>query len=164
MPPGEPPGGIQLAVFRILQEALTNALRHGGGGPVDIRLSWLADRVEIGQGTVEATLFGEHADHPGAAGLIRAREFGRVGDVGECTAGRAGALHFCDDADTGFTQCRHHVEWLGCVLGLSFDIGQTGHGLAGGDVGEDAFDDGVEHGGRTHRPSIPFRCARADPG
>ena len=29
---GEPPAAIQLAVYRILQEALTNALRHGDGG------------------------------------------------------------------------------------------------------------------------------------
>jgi len=46
MPPGEPPGSIQLAVYRILQEALTNALRHGEGD-VDVRLSWWADRVDV---------------------------------------------------------------------------------------------------------------------
>ncbi|MFE5407392.1 sensor histidine kinase [Microbacterium sp. NPDC056569] len=47
-PPGEPPAAVQLAVYRILQEALTNALRHGApGGPVDVRLSWLEDRVEL---------------------------------------------------------------------------------------------------------------------
>ena len=46
MPPGEPPASIQLAVYRILQEALTNALRHGQGD-VDIRLSWWADRVDL---------------------------------------------------------------------------------------------------------------------
>lgn len=46
MPQGEPPGAIQLAVYRILQEALTNAIRHGEGD-VDVRLSWWADRVEI---------------------------------------------------------------------------------------------------------------------
>lgn len=47
-PPGEPPAAVQLAVYRILQEALTNALRHGAsGGPVDVRLAWLPDRVEL---------------------------------------------------------------------------------------------------------------------
>ncbi|WP_144794896.1 sensor histidine kinase [Microbacterium paludicola] len=46
-PPGEPPAAVQLAVYRIMQEALTNAIRHGAGGVVDVRLSWLADRVEI---------------------------------------------------------------------------------------------------------------------
>lgn len=47
-PPGEPPAAVQLAVYRILQEALTNALRHGApGGGVQVRLAWLADRVEL---------------------------------------------------------------------------------------------------------------------
>jgi signal transduction histidine kinase len=47
-PPGEPPASVQIAVYRILQEALTNALRHGeAGGPVDVRLSWWADRVDL---------------------------------------------------------------------------------------------------------------------
>ena len=47
-PPGEPTAAAQLAVYRILQEALTNALRHGApGSAVDVRLSWLPDRVEL---------------------------------------------------------------------------------------------------------------------
>ncbi|MGO1798492.1 MAG: sensor histidine kinase [Microbacterium sp.] len=47
MPPGEPPGAVQLAVYRILQEALTNAIRHGAGSVVDVRLAWLSDRVDV---------------------------------------------------------------------------------------------------------------------
>ncbi|WEK62241.1 MAG: histidine kinase [Candidatus Microbacterium colombiense] len=46
MPPGEPPGAIQLAVYRILQEALTNAIRHGDGA-VEVHLAWLPDRVDV---------------------------------------------------------------------------------------------------------------------
>lgn len=46
-PPGEPPAAAQLAVYRILQEALTNALRHGDGGPVDVRLAWHPSRVDL---------------------------------------------------------------------------------------------------------------------
>ena len=38
---------MQLAVYRILQEALTNALRHGDGARSTVRLAWLADRVEL---------------------------------------------------------------------------------------------------------------------
>ena len=37
-----------LAVYRILQEALTNALRHGDTAkPVEIRLDWATDAVEL---------------------------------------------------------------------------------------------------------------------
>ncbi len=45
-PPGEPPGAIQLAVYRILQEALTNAIRHGDGS-VDVHLAWFPERVDL---------------------------------------------------------------------------------------------------------------------
>lgn len=46
-PSSDPPGALQLAVYRILQEALTNALRHGDGGGVSVRLAWLADEVRL---------------------------------------------------------------------------------------------------------------------
>lgn len=50
VPPGDPPASIQLAVYRIVQEALTNAMRHGDGDsaqPVDVTLSWWADAVDV---------------------------------------------------------------------------------------------------------------------
>lgn len=46
-PRDEPRSAVQLAVFRILQEALTNALRHGDGGAVDVSLAWHDDRVQL---------------------------------------------------------------------------------------------------------------------
>jgi len=68
-PPGEPPGAVQLAVYRILQEALTNALRHGDG-LVEVRLAWLHDRVEL---TVRNAMKTDAA--PGAGhGVIGMRE------------------------------------------------------------------------------------------
>src|SRR5690606_12434686 len=70
MPPGEPPASIQLAVYRILQEALTNALRHGQGD-VDIRLSWWADRVDIDVRNAIATAPTVSA---GGHGLVGMRE------------------------------------------------------------------------------------------
>lgn len=70
-PPGEPPAAIQLAVYRILQEALTNALRHGVDRHVDVHLGWLPDRVEL-------TVRNARADGPsqpsGGHGLIGMRE------------------------------------------------------------------------------------------
>ena len=72
MPPGEPPGGIQLAVYRILQEALTNALRYGDGQSVEIHLAWHPAFVDI---TV-ANVIGESASTSlgGGHGIIGMRE------------------------------------------------------------------------------------------
>ncbi|MBO0981984.1 sensor histidine kinase [Microbacterium sp. SD291] len=69
-PPGEPPGAIQLAVYRILQEALTNAIRHGDGS-VDVHLGWLADRVDI---QVRNTVGPEQVLGSGGHGVIGMRE------------------------------------------------------------------------------------------
>ncbi|WP_336630671.1 MULTISPECIES: sensor histidine kinase [unclassified Microbacterium] len=47
MPPPDVPAAVQLAVYRILQEALTNALRHGAAGAVVLRIAWHPGRVEL---------------------------------------------------------------------------------------------------------------------
>ena len=75
MPPGEPPGAMQLAVYRILQEALTNAIRHGAGGAravVDVRLAWMPDRVDF---EVRNAVTADAAQTaPGGHGLVGMRE------------------------------------------------------------------------------------------
>lgn len=70
MPPGEPPGAIQLAVYRILQEALTNAIRHGDGA-VEVHLAWLPDRVDL---QVRNVIGDEAASASGGHGVIGMRE------------------------------------------------------------------------------------------
>ncbi|MFC3295925.1 sensor histidine kinase [Clavibacter michiganensis] len=46
--PGEFGTGQQLAVYRIVQEALTNVLRHGDvGHPVEVELAWEPDGVSV---------------------------------------------------------------------------------------------------------------------
>ncbi|HWS50455.1 MAG TPA: histidine kinase [Microbacterium sp.] len=70
MPPGEPPAAIQLAVYRILQEALTNALRHGDGA-VDVHLAWLPDSVDV---QVRNAVPSGASPGPGGHGLIGMRE------------------------------------------------------------------------------------------
>lgn len=85
MPPGEPPASVQLAVYRILQEALTNAIRHGAGADVDVRLAWLPDRVDIEVRNVADTVVGSPAGH----GIVGMRERAQL-IGGLLTAGREG--------------------------------------------------------------------------
>lgn len=87
MPPGEPPGVIQLAVYRILQEALTNAIRHGAGGAVDVRLAWMANRVDLE--VRNAVAVRPMAGTSGGHGLIGMRERAQLVG-GSLTTGREG--------------------------------------------------------------------------
>lgn len=97
-PRGDIAASVQLAVYRILQEALTNAMRHGRGGPVEVALAWHDDRVDL---TVQNAVAARPASDPLVApteqaprghGLIGMRERaqlvgGRV-DAGPDKAGR----------------------------------------------------------------------------
>lgn len=73
-PPTDIPASVQLAVYRILQEALTNALRHGDRAGVDVRLSWWPDRVafRVTNGIPEGG--SERGDGTPGHGLIGIRE------------------------------------------------------------------------------------------
>lgn len=88
VPPEAPPAAAQLAVFRILQEALTNALRHGDRGPVDVRLAWHADRVELEvRNRIGAAAAAESPGH----GLIGMRERAQLAG-GRLDAGAEGGV------------------------------------------------------------------------
>ncbi|AXB45763.1 sensor histidine kinase [Amycolatopsis albispora] len=45
--PGELPGSVDVAVYRVAQEGLTNALRHGAGGPVDVELCYRPEEITL---------------------------------------------------------------------------------------------------------------------
>jgi len=81
--PRELPASVDLAGYRILQESLTNALKHGDS-PVDVVVSYEPGRVVV---SVENALAAGAARLPGAgAGLIGMRE--RAALVGgSCEAG-----------------------------------------------------------------------------
>lgn len=72
-PPGEPPAAVQLAVYRILQEALTNALRHGADRRIDVHLGWWPDHVEVVVHNARTVAAGVPTAPPGH-GLIGMRE------------------------------------------------------------------------------------------
>ncbi|CAM5648355.1 histidine kinase [Streptomyces tanashiensis] len=46
--PAQVQGTLSRAAYRILQEGLTNAMRHGAGGPVEVRVAATPERLELG--------------------------------------------------------------------------------------------------------------------
>lgn len=89
--PGDAPASIQLAVYRILQEALTNALRHGDGGTVDVRISWWPDRVTLRVDNGIPQPQPERHEGPRGHGLIGIRERAQLVG-GHAEAGAQGRL------------------------------------------------------------------------
>jgi signal transduction histidine kinase len=41
------PAGVELAAYRVLQEAITNAIKYAGGAPTDVRVRYGADDVQL---------------------------------------------------------------------------------------------------------------------
>jgi signal transduction histidine kinase len=86
---GEPrslPAGVELAAYRVVQEAITNAIKYAGGAPTDVRVRYRADEVELqvrdrGHGGAESPVGG------GGHGLVGMRERVRVFG-GELRTGR----------------------------------------------------------------------------
>jgi signal transduction histidine kinase len=80
---GEPralPRAVDLSAYRIVQEALTNSLRHAGGGHAAVRVRYAADRLELevtdgGSDSVRsASAAGGRAEHAGGVGQVGMRE------------------------------------------------------------------------------------------
>jgi signal transduction histidine kinase len=65
------PLGVDLSVYRIAQEALTNALRHSGGDRAQVVLNYNDDTVEL---AVENDGVASANGHRGGHGLIGMRE------------------------------------------------------------------------------------------
>lgn len=68
---------VELAVYRLLQEALTNVVKHAGAGATaHVSLQWRRDELEVEVGDDGTT----HDRNKGGAGLVGMRE--RVGAMG----------------------------------------------------------------------------------
>ncbi|MBT2545172.1 two-component sensor histidine kinase [Streptomyces sp. ISL-44] len=90
-PPGERvPAPVELAAYRILQESLTNALKHGVAGTVTVRVARADGQLTVAVDSPYGERPGPRAPGSGA-GLIGMRE--RVELLGgEFSAGRTGDL------------------------------------------------------------------------
>jgi len=69
-PPGELPAAVELAAYRIVQEALTNVLRHAGATAAVVRVEHRADAVELA--ITDTGVGGPPA--PGGSGIAGMRE------------------------------------------------------------------------------------------
>jgi signal transduction histidine kinase len=67
------PDGVDLSAYRIVQEALTNVLKHSGSSTADVRLAYRPDALEIEVGDRGIGVPGPAADGQGH-GLIGMRE------------------------------------------------------------------------------------------
>jgi signal transduction histidine kinase len=73
---GEPaplPAGVDLAAYRVVQESLTNTLKHAGPARAKVQVRWRADRLELvvtdtGRGP------GDNDDEDTGHGLVGMRE------------------------------------------------------------------------------------------
>jgi signal transduction histidine kinase len=86
----ELPANVGLAVHRVVQESLTNAVKYASGQPTVVRVDYRDGQVEVEVTNVTApvtSLVGARRDLSGGRGLIGLRE--RVGMLGgELTAGK----------------------------------------------------------------------------
>ncbi|MFG2086350.1 MULTISPECIES: sensor histidine kinase [unclassified Spirillospora] len=88
---GRVPAAVSRETYRIVQEGLTNALRHAGKVPVRLRLGIEGERLEMEMSNPLGAPRGDGADHGGGRGLGGVRE--RVTVLrGEMTAGPDGDL------------------------------------------------------------------------
>lgn len=85
------PAGVELAAYRVIQEAITNAIKYAGAAPTDVRVLYGADDVQLhvrdrgpGRGAARAVGGGGH----GLVGMReRVRVFGGELHTGRCAGG-----------------------------------------------------------------------------
>lgn len=73
------PAGIELSAYRIVQEALTNAIKHAGHARAEVTVRYLGDRLEL-EVVDDGNGAGAGMELNGGHGLVGMRE--RVGILG----------------------------------------------------------------------------------
>ena len=120
----------------------------------DRALDRVPDRGQVLQAAAEAARLGQHADHPGAAGLVVSGQGRRVGDRGQRALGRAGPLDLGDHRDLVAAQRGPHVAGGRSPRGRLLEPVQRRLLLALGQVGAHTLEDVVEH---AHAVLLPPR-------
>jgi signal transduction histidine kinase len=87
------PAGVELAAYRVLQEAITNALKYAGGAPTDVCVRYGADDVQLHVRDRGAAGAAPSPVAGGGHGLVGMRERVRV---------FGGEVHTGRRADGGF--------------------------------------------------------------
>jgi signal transduction histidine kinase len=67
------PEAIELSAYRIVQEALTNAVKHAAGSPVRVRLCYRPDALEL-EVSDEGSPAQDRSELSGGHGLVGMRE------------------------------------------------------------------------------------------
>ena len=75
--PGDLPPGVDLSAYRIVQESLTNVIKHAGGGAASVSLEYRPDELLV---SIRDSGRGAVSDEPPGHGLIGIRE--RVAVIG----------------------------------------------------------------------------------
>ncbi|MFD3327273.1 sensor histidine kinase [Streptomyces sp. NPDC058701] len=96
-------GTLSRAAYRILQEGLTNAMRHGADGPIEVRVAAAPEGLELG--VVNAIGAGEGAGTSGATGRRHGHVFPTSGHGLTGLAERVRLLH--GEFDSGPDGPRH---------------------------------------------------------
>ncbi|MEV4477890.1 histidine kinase [Nonomuraea sp. NPDC049504] len=89
LPPGPLPAGVDLAAYRVVQEALTNTIKHAAGAAASVSIRHEGDRLEIEVTDTGGTRRGP--SYMGGRGLIGLRErlavYGGTLEAGPTPAG-----------------------------------------------------------------------------
>jgi signal transduction histidine kinase len=85
------PAGVELAAYRVIQEAITNAIKYAGAAPTDVRVLYGADDVQLHVRDRGPGRGAPHAVGGGGHGLVgmreRVRVFGGEVHTGRCDGG-----------------------------------------------------------------------------